>query len=204
MSLLPPPGPQRNRQLTLLALLGVAVIILLWRAPWRTASSPVAPPPTPGQLPAVVQQARAGAPGKQAAASVPPMPVPVNLDKLEPVPDEPGVGRNLFRFGMRPAPPPPPPPPPPPVTPIIQGPPPPPPGPPPIELQLKGITRATLETPAVAYLKDPKAPADARMLSGSEGQIVDGRYKLLKVGTESVIVSYVDGTGQRTIMISRQ
>lgn len=132
------------------------------------------------------------------------MPVPVNLDKLEPVPDEPGVGRNLFRFGVPPAPPPPPP------TaavvqpPIVQGPPPPPPYPPPIELQLKGITKQGPETPSVAWLKDPKAPADSRMLSGSEGQIVDGKYKLLKVGTESVIVSYVDGSGQKTILISRQ
>lgn len=205
MSLLPPPGPQRNRQLTLLAVLGVALIVLLWRAPWRTANPAVAPPPAPGQVPAVVQQARAaGGAGTVKAPTVPSMPVPVNLDKLEPVPDEPGSGRNLFRFGMRPAPPPPPPPPPPPVAPIVQGPPPPPPGPPPIELQLKGIYRQSADTPAVAYLKDPKAPADARMLSGSEGQIVDGRYKLVKVGTESVIVSYIDGTGQRTIMISRQ
>jgi hypothetical protein len=67
-------------------------------------------------------------------------------------------------------------------------------------LQLKGITQATAQTPAIAWLKDPKAP-DSRIISGSEGQIVDGKYKLLKVGKESVIVSYVDGTGQRTIMI---
>ena len=130
------------------------------------------------------------------------MPVPVNLDKLEPVPDEPGAGRNLFRFGVPPPPPAPPPPPPGPPPPP-PGPPPPPPGPPPIDLQLKGITRQAPDSPSVAWLKDPKAP-DSRILSGSEGQIVDGKYKLVKVGTESVIVSYVDGTQQRTILISRQ
>jgi hypothetical protein len=130
------------------------------------------------------------------------MPVPVNLDKLEPVPDEPGGGRNLFRFGVPP--PPPAPPPPPPVDPKPYVPPvPQPQGPPPIELQLKGITKQGPDTPSVAYFKDPKAPADSRMLSGSEGQILDGKYKLLKVGTESVIVSYVDGTQQKTILISR-
>lgn len=131
------------------------------------------------------------------------MPVPVNLDKLEPVPDEPGVGRNLFRFGVPPAPPPPPPPPKVDQPIIAPGPPPPPPYPPPIDLQLKGITKQSADTPSVAYFKDPKAPADSRTLSGSEGQIMDGKYKLLKVGTESVIVSYVDGSGQKTILISR-
>jgi len=29
--------------------------------------------------------------------------------------------------------------------------------------------------------------------------VLDGQYKILKVGLQSVIVSYVDGQGQRTI-----
>jgi hypothetical protein len=128
------------------------------------------------------------------------MPVPVNLDKLEPVPDEPSAARNLFRFGV------PPPPPPLPMPKVEQKPivvePPKPVYPPPIDLQLKGITQATAETPAIAWLKDPKAP-DSRILPGSEGQIVDGKYKVLKVGKESVIVCYVDGSGQKTILLSR-
>jgi hypothetical protein len=200
VTLLPPPGPQRTR-LVALALLGVVAVFFVWRA-WGGSSTPTAGAPPVASNPQGAPQARAGTQGKPAAGGA--MPVPVNLDKLEPVPDEPGVGRNLFRFGVPPAPPPPPP------TaavvqpPIVQGPPPPPPYPPPIELQLKGITKQAPDTPSVAWLKDPKAPADSRMLSGSEGQIVDGKYKLLKVGTESVIVSYVDGSGQKTILISRQ
>jgi len=76
-------------------------------------------------------------------------------------------------------------------------------GPPPIELQLKGLTYAGGDSPRVAWLKDPKAPPEAKLLSGVEGQIVDGKYKLLKVGDSSVIVSYVDGTGLRTIPLTR-
>ena len=39
------------------------------------------------------------------------------------------------------------------------------------------------------------------LLRGVEGEVLDGKYKILKVGETSVIVSYVDGTGQRTIRI---
>lgn len=35
----------------------------------------------------------------------------------------------------------------------------------------------------------------------TEGQIVDGRYRVLKIGLESVVMAYLDGTGQRTIRI---
>lgn len=199
MSALPPPGPQRTRLVALLTLLGVAVVFFVWRTSGSSSTPPAAAPPAASNQQGA-QQARAGAQGKPAAG--PMMPVPVNLDKLEPVPDEPGGGRNLFRFGV----PPPPPTPPPPAFKPIEAPPPPKPvdlGPPPIELQLKGIYKQGPDTPSVAYFKDPKAPPDSRMLSGSEGEIVDGKYKLLKVGTESVIVSYVDGTGRKTILISR-
>jgi hypothetical protein len=32
-----------------------------------------------------------------------------------------------------------------------------------------------------------------------EGDVVDGRYRVVKVGQESVVVSYVDGSGLRTL-----
>lgn len=199
MSLLPPPGPKRTRLVALLSLLGVALVVLVWRGPlWGGATSnggaPPAAPPVPTGL-----QSRAGSQAKPAQGAA--MPVPVNLDKLEPVPDEPTAARNLFRFGA-----PPPPPPPPPTKAVEQKPivveAPKPVYPPPIDLQLKGITQATAQTPAIAWLKDPKAP-DSRILPGSEGQIVDGKYKVVKVGKESVIVSYVDGTGLKTILLPR-
>ena len=119
--------------------------------------------------------------------------MPLKLAEMEQVPDEPQVGRNPFRFGVKPPPPPPPYVPPPQSPP---GPPPPPPGPPPIPLKLTMI------------FADPYVPGRSRVYlvdkSGTvfeavEGQIVDGRYKLVKVGTASVVMSYLDGTGQRTI-----
>jgi hypothetical protein len=36
-----------------------------------------------------------------------------------------------------------------------------------------------------------------------EGQVVDGRYRLLKIGLESVVIAYLDGTGQRTLPLGR-
>jgi hypothetical protein len=182
----------------LLSALAIALVVLLWRGvPWGSSTSTASAPP-PTSNPHNGPQPRAGAPGKPTS---PPMPVAVNLDKLEPVPDEPGVGRNLFRFGMRPPPPPPPPPKIVETAPIVTVPPPPP-GPPPIDLQLKGITQEP-NAGRIAWLKDPKAPAESKLMSGGEGQIVDGKYRILKIGTESVILSYVDGTQQRTILLSR-
>jgi hypothetical protein len=32
-----------------------------------------------------------------------------------------------------------------------------------------------------------------------EGDVVDGRYRLVKVGMRTVVVSYLDGSGQRTL-----
>ena len=55
--------------------------------------------------------------------------------------------------------------------------------------------------PTQVVLKDPKTDAT---LSGFEGSVLDGKYKILKVGDSSVIACYVDGTGQRTIVQERK
>jgi hypothetical protein len=34
---------------------------------------------------------------------------------------------------------------------------------------------------------------------GREGEIIEGRYKIVKVNAESIDISYVDGRGQRRI-----
>ena len=36
---------------------------------------------------------------------------------------------------------------------------------------------------------------------GGEGDIIQGRYRILKIGVESVEVAYLDGTGRRTIRL---
>lgn len=178
MKWLPPPGPQRRRQLTLLAIMLVLLAVLGWR---YLDSGPAAPAPV----------------GAKAASSLPTpinaanLPQPVSLAKLEPVPDVPENGRNLFRFGERPVPPPAPRPyTPPPAPPPL--PPPAPVGPPRIQLLLIGILTGGDGRPAV-HLKDPKTGA---VFMGGEGQIVEGQYKIVKIGVTSVIVSYPDGSGQ--------
>lgn len=184
MNLLPPPGPQRRRQLMMLGLLLVVLTVVGWR---YLASANPAPAP------------QAAAPGPQSPTPLVPigqglLPAPVSLAKLEAVSEVPENGRNLFRFGERPAPPPqkvaPPP-----VTPPPVAAPPPPVGPPPITLKLIGITTGGDGRP-VAVLKDPRTGAT---FMGSDGMIVDGQYKIIRVAVTSVQVSYADGTGMRTI-----
>src|SRR4051812_19584783 len=106
---------ERRNQL-ILALLGVALIAVLY----RTWSSTTDAPPSPSN-------GKAAAPAKGGPASI--TAPDVHLDALKAEPPKPETERNLFRFKQK-APPPPPPSellPPPPVVP--SGPPPPPPVP---------------------------------------------------------------------------
>jgi hypothetical protein len=50
----------------------------------------------------------------------------------------------------------------------------------------------------LATLKDPVSGA---VFQAFEGDVIDGRYRIVKVGLQSVIVSYVDGSGSRTIAL---
>jgi hypothetical protein len=122
------------------------------------------------------------------------MPQPVALGKLEPVPEEPATARNPFRFGTKP---PPPAPPAPAYVPPAQpaGPPPPPPVPP---IPLKFIGRiVTPDKHVIASLSDGRGNA----LRGMEGQIIDGRYRIVKIGEESIVMEYVNGTGRQTLQL---
>ena len=186
MRLLPPAGPQRRRQIVVLCVALPAALGLLWY------ELRPAPAPATAKPPASNTQTRAGAQTQMK------LPDPVKLGSLEPVPDEPTEGRNLFRFGEHPPPPRPPQPayvpPPQPV-----GPPPPPPGPPPIPIKATG-RYSMPDGKIMVQLRDPQS--GATFIAG-EGQIVDGRYRVLKIGLESVVMAYLDGTGQRTLEIGR-
>ena len=111
---------------------------------------------------------------------------------MEIVPDEPGAGRNLFQFGMHPLPPAPPPPAPLPYTPTPTPTPPPPPPIPPVPIWLTTVINSdgTLR----AYVRDKAG----NTFEGIEGSIIDGRYRLLRVGGNSVVLTNLDGTGQVT------
>ena len=36
-------------------------------------------------------------------------------------------------------------------------------------------------------------------LSGIEGDVLDGRYRIVRIGIESIVMEYVDGKGRQTI-----
>lgn len=77
------------------------------------------------------------------------------------------------------------------------GPPPPPPLPP-IPLKFIGILeRANGEKWAV--LSDGKVT-----MHGRDGDIVDGRYKIVKIGAESIELTYADGRGRQVVRLTGQ
>jgi hypothetical protein len=82
------------------------------------------------------------------------------------------------------------------------GPPPPalPPPPPPIPLRFIGYLDRAEPTMRLAVLSDGRG----NVFSGKEGDIIEGRYRLLRVGTDSADLSYIDGRGQQTIRLSGQ
>jgi hypothetical protein len=143
----------------------------------------------------------------QAAAVVDPgslrLPEPVKLEALDALPADEDVGRNPFAFGARPAPPPPVLPKAPPVPMGPPPPPPPPPGPPPINLRVLAMVRVEAQGRVLVTLAEPSAgdPSRTAVFQGFEGDVIDGRYRLVKVGQQSVVVSYLDGSGARTISL---
>ena len=175
----------RRPRTWLLVVLGVAVTALVAYWMW------------PVSAPAPVQTStrpRANRPGAAASDRVTADDLNVKLEALEAKRADPGeAARNPFRFKPPPAPPPPPKAaslPPPVQTPI--GPPPPPPIPP-IPLKFMG----TVEGPGVklAALTDCKGFT----YSGREGETVDGRYRIVRIQTESIVMEYLNGTGRMTI-----
>jgi hypothetical protein len=173
---------------------GVALVIVVLG---RQGDSPA------GSRPAPSNAARATTPA--AAQATPVADVKLELLKTAPSELDPPT-RNPFQFKPKAVPQPPRPPmptggrggpvpvaiPPPPAVP--PGPPP----PPPIALKYIGV----LETAQgrVAVFRD----LGGDIVNGKEGDIIDGRYRLLKIGVESADLAYVDGRGRQTIRLSGQ
>ena len=126
----------------------------------------------------------------------------VKLEALQTARTEPAAtGRNPFRFTPK-APPPPPPRPagsgaasPSASAPMPSAPAGPPP-PPPITLKFIGLVEKADGT-KIAVLSDGRRP-----MHGVEGQELEGQYRLLKIGLESIEISYLDGRGRRTIPLT--
>jgi hypothetical protein len=112
--------------------------------------------------------------------------------------------RNPFQFKQKAAAPPPPPTAAGRGTPVIVGPPPPPPpppGPPPLPpIALKYIGVLDTAQGKVAVFRE----SGGNIINGKEGDIIDGRYRLLKIGVESADLAYADGRGRQTIRLSGQ
>jgi hypothetical protein len=75
-----------------------------------------------------------------------------------------------------------------------------PPPPPPIPLKFIGVLDAPTRIGTVAILTDSRG----NVFYGKEGDIIEGRYRVLKIGTESAEVAYADGRGRQTIRLSGQ
>jgi hypothetical protein len=186
-------GRERWRQAFLAALVVVLAAVIVYEV--QTSLAPAAS--SNGAAPAARSSQRA-----RAAGSTGPGVPDVHLKALESERPKPAEGeRNVFRFKPK-APPAPPPAPikPPPVTapPVATGPPPPPPRPP---IPLKFI--ALLEQPElakkVAVLSDGRGGVP---LYGTEGQVILGQYRILRIGAESIEMAYLDGGGRQTIRLS--
>jgi hypothetical protein len=177
-----------RRKQILLAILIVLLGALGYRALTTSQASSPSSNPT-----------RASGPGAQSgrgnAASAP----DVHLDALNSERPKPvGPERNLFRFKPKAAPP----------APAARGngaienpAPPAPTGPPPLPpIALKYI--GTLQTnggrTTIAILTDGQGPP----LYGKEGDTIAGRYRVLRIGLESIEMSYLDGRGRQTIRIN--
>ncbi len=170
---------------TLYSLIGTAAIV-------GTASVALrqAPPPPAASAPAARQ---ADAPAALRDGGV----ADVDLDRLQRAREGAArVTRDPFRFRPRPAP----------TTrpssrvapavPVVTGPPP----LPPIPLRFIGLIETVQRSGRVAMLSDGRGA----VMSGREGDIIEGRYRVLRIGTDSLELAYADGRGRQTIRLSGQ
>ena len=178
---------KRQRELALGAVAGVLLVVAAWSLlsgqPQSSATSPANS--------STHAQARPKSPI-----------VDVDLKALEAERPEPQEGtRNPFRFKPKPPPAP----------------------PPPTAAQVKQkqqqaaaeMARGPIDPPPppriplkyIGDMSDPKNPgkriailSDARSTYyGREGEIVEGRYRIMRIGVESIELAYLDGRGRQTI-----
>ena len=180
---------RKATQYTALGVLLVTLGAVLWYQFARGASAG-----TPAAVAAQSARTPAEAQRVQAMSVVP----DVKVDDLKAKPAaRVEVGRNLFRVQPKPVPQPV-------LSPAARAAaaaaaaiPPPPPPPPPITLKLIGLVDAPGGAGKIAVLSDGRD-----VYYGREGEIIDGRYRIVRIGAESVDMSYLDGRGARTIPLS--
>lgn len=173
---------------------GAAVLVVVLAVAAWVQSRPV---PASVATPARARASRAGAAAQEAG------PVPaLKLETLAAERTEPsGTARNPFRFQPKvvAAPPRSATPPPaemsrPVAPPVPSGPPP----PPPIPLKFIALVERANGV-KWAVLSDGKVT-----MYGRDGDNIDGRYRIVKIGTESIEVTYLDGRGRQVIRLTGQ
>jgi hypothetical protein len=183
-----------RRQRLLLAFLVVLLAAAIW---WSFG------PAGSGALPGVADRARATGPVARGRAVVPAAVERVALDVLHaPAPEPVAAGRNPFRFQAEA---------PPsvpaddgrrdesgnaPEGPMVQAPP----GAPaaaPIPVRFIGTVDEVARHLKLAVLSDGR-----NVFYGREGDIIEGRYRIVRIGVESIEMMHVDGRGQQTIRLS--
>jgi len=185
-------GVSRRPSPWLLLLLGVAVAVYVATQMFsgRTVS------------PAVRTANPRPAAGTGQRDRIDPAELDVKIEALKQSPAAPADGsRNPFRFQPKPPPPPPPmaaeaqrpfvPPPPP----VPTGPPP----PTPIGNLIKFIGIVETRGGKIGAFSDCRYT-----FSGRDGEVIEGRFRVVKIQVESAIVEYVDGQGRTTLPLNGQ
>lgn len=168
-----------ERQRAMLAILAIVALFIIWK----------------NLRPVLLDFVGGGASGAGQVAAIEPREVPrsrvvdLRLEALEAVPGEYQPDRNIFRYGVKPAPPPPPPPPRVVRTPPPPAPPPPPPlpvvpQPPEIDLALLGVLGP--ERRRIAVLTDGEL-----LINVLKGDVIDGKFIVHQIGYESIDFKFV-------------
>jgi hypothetical protein len=176
--------PERRRLIVLLSLLALVTLVAIYRF-WPAGAAIVASNSAPRAAGRTTGPATVTAPDVHLQALQDERPKPQGEPQ-----------RDLFRFKpkaapVRPAQP---------ETPVVTAPPPGPPPPPglaPIAMRFIGLLEATEHAQKIAILSDGRG-----IYQGREGDIIEGRYRILKIGLESVEMAYLDGRGRQTIRLT--
>ncbi len=197
-----PAAPSKRPNPLLLALLGLTIAVAVVMKLMGSAS-PGTPASNSSSAARSSAQARPDAAGGK-GGPIDPARLDVHLEVLEAErPAAAEAERNPFRF--KPAPPPPAPPPvaskPAPIVPSAPVGPPPPPPPPPITVKFIGLLDLA-DGSRIAVFTD--CSAGRRQSQAREGGTVDGRYRLVKIGRESVVIEHLDGRGRTTLAAGGQ
>jgi len=171
--------PKRQREIAIGVIAALAVSVAAYRissTPSASASSGQ-PSALTTELPSSHQSSQKGV-------------INLNLEALKAPKADPAQSmRNPFRFKPKPPPPPPAPSPSMAMSAVPAEPPP----PPRIPLKFIGQFESTT-TGRIAILSDGRG-----VYRGREGETIEGRYRIVRIGVESIEMEYLDGRGRQTI-----